>query len=121
MHCGGKMRTIIAGSRCFTYLQDIQDICNMLRYKISVVLSGHARGVDRLGERWADINHIPVEIYRAKWDELGRSAGIKRNIEMANNADMLIAIWDGSSNGTRHIIEYAQDIQLPCYIKIIPQ
>lgn len=38
---------------------------------------------------------------------LRMSAGFKRNSEMARYADGLIAIWDGRSNGTKHMIDQA--------------
>ena len=47
---------------------------------------------------------VLLGIFFAKWDLYGKSAGYKRNVEMANNADMLIAFWDGTSKGTKHMI-----------------
>lgn len=52
----------------------------------------------------------------ADWDKHGKSAGYKRNEEMARNADALIAFWDGKSKGTKHMIDIARECNLPARI-----
>ena len=99
------MRTIIAGSRTAT---DYTYLCRAIEsvyWWPSVVLSGTARGADKMGERWANHNSIPIERYPADWDRYGRSAGYRRNVDMARNAEALIALWDGQSRGTKHMID----------------
>lgn len=110
------MRTIIAGSRgCDQYDELVTAIC-LINWTPTVVISGAARGADRLGERWARANSIPVERYPARWDEYGRSAGYRRNEEMAKVADALIALWDFKSRGTEHMISLAERYGLITYI-----
>ena len=77
------------------------------------LVSGHANGVDKIGEKWARLNGIDVISFPANWYTLGRSAGVKRNIEMGNYADSLIAIWDGKSRGTNHMIDYMTKLGKP--------
>lgn len=55
-------------------------------------------------------------IYPADWKKYGRRAGSIRNIEMAQNAEALLAVWDGISSGTRHMIKEAEKRGLPVYI-----
>ena len=110
------MRTIIAGSRNITDIEVVGNAVNDAGWWPTVVLSGTARGVDRLGEQWADLWEIPVERYPAQWDVFGRSAGYRRNAEMAANAEALIAVWDGESAGTRHMIDIARKCGLMVYI-----
>ena len=50
------------------------------------------------------------------WDKDGRSAGYKRNAEMAEYADALIAVWDGDSKGTKHMIECMNKLNKKVYI-----
>lgn len=103
------MRVIIAGGREF---DDYDLLCsemvdlNLDMTTLSIV-SGTARGADSLGERWAYNNNIPVNKFPALWRVHGKSAGYRRNAEMADNADMLVAFWDGKSKGTRHMIDLA--------------
>jgi hypothetical protein len=49
---------------------------------------------------------------------LGRKAGPLRNQEMAEEADALIAIWDGQSAGTRSMIEEAHKLGLDVEITL---
>lgn len=110
------MRVIIAGSRNGFTLSDIRDAVYLSGFKISVVISGTAGGVDRLGEAWAKERNIQIERFPAKWKEFGKSAGYKRNEEMAKNAEALIALWDGESRGTKHMIDIATRQKLKIYV-----
>lgn len=114
------MKVIIAGSR------DLADMATVERaveqayetrgIAISQVVSGNARGVDKLGEQWADKRKIPVAVFPADWNKFGNSAGVRRNVEMAQYADALIAVWDGKSRGTKHMIEVASHADLLVYV-----
>jgi len=110
------MRTIIAGSReCTDYnilLSAIQD----LSWKPSVIISGSARGIDQLGEKYAIENGIQLIRFPAQWDKYGKRAGFIRNEDMAKKADALFAIWDGKSPGTKNMIELAKKYNLLIYI-----
>lgn len=111
-------RLIIAGTRTYTpTVEEIdhatlewldrqrpgEEVCSRM---IACIISGAARGVDKAGERWAELRGIPVERYPADWSK-GKVAGKLRNIEMAKVATGLIAFWDGMSPGTAHMIAIA--------------
>lgn len=113
------MRTIIAGSRDITDYGLIVLAVECSRFKITEVVSGTARGVDVLGELWAMLNDVPVTRYPANWDAYGKSAGYMRNEEMAAYADALIAVWDGKSKGTSHMIKLAQRYKLKTHILLL--
>ena len=102
------MRVIIAGSRDDIIYSDIVEAIKESGFDISVVISGDARGADRFGERYAKENGIEVEKYPADWDKYGKSAGYIRNSQMADIADALIAVWNGTSKGTEHMINIAR-------------
>jgi YspA, cpYpsA-related SLOG family len=110
------MRTIIAGSRLIINPNVVEEAIKRCGWKPSVVLSGHAMGVDRLGEQWAEDNGVVVELYPAEWGKYGKSAGYKRNVLMADNADALVAVWDGKSRGTGHMIRIARDRGLSVFV-----
>jgi hypothetical protein len=76
------------------------------------VISGTAYGADRAGEKWAEQRNIEVIKFPAEWDKYGLSAGPRRNREMAENADALVAIWDGLSRGTESMIHAAKKRKL---------
>lgn len=106
------MRVIIAGGRDFDNLKfleaKVNDLVGMLS-SLPIIVSGKARGADSLGEQYADTYGLAVKEFPALWNEYGKSAGYRRNVEMANYADALIAFWDGKSKGTKHMIDIALD------------
>lgn len=103
------MKTIIAGSRTVTYNDVITALLNCdFTDKISEIVSGTANGADKHGETIAKEYDIPIKQFPAQWDKFGKSAGYKRNEEMANYADACICIWDGVSKGTQHMINIAK-------------
>ena len=106
-------RVIIAGSRSFNDYTLLREHClSVLQEKMKthrvIIVSGHARGADSLGERFANELGLPSELHPAKWRLLGKAAGMVRNAEMAKCSDALIAFWDGESRGTRHMINFAR-------------
>jgi len=112
------VRTIIAGSRsCYDYAALCYAVAHC-GWPVSAVLSGGARGVDALGERWAKANGVHLERYPADWNRYGKAAGCIRNEEMAQHADALVALWDGSSRGTKHMIETAYRGGLKCHVMV---
>jgi predicted Rossmann fold nucleotide-binding protein DprA/Smf involved in DNA uptake len=112
-----NFKVIIAGSRGFSNYKLLREQCNkFLREKRKtnniVVVSGHARGADTLGEKYAQDEGFALEIYPAQWDKFGKRAGYRRNEQMAEVADALIAFWDGSSRGTKHMIDIMNEKNL---------
>ena len=111
-------KIIIAGGRDFMDYNLLKEKTNKIlqekkvTHKI-VIISGCARGADTLGLRYASENAFDVEEYPADWDKYGKKAGYMRNVEMAENADALIAFWDGKSKGTKHMIDIATERNLP--------
>lgn len=111
-------KIIIAGGRDFMDYNLLKEKTNKIlqekkvTHKI-VIISGCARGADTLGLRYASENAFDVEEYPADWDKYGKKAGYVRNVEMAENADALIAFWDGKSKGTKHMIDIATERNLP--------
>ena len=116
------MRVIIAGSRSIIPGTDIVarrnryiararetvfKICDGARKSaltdFSEVVSGVAKGVDKLGETWAKLEGIKVTPFPADWKKYGLSAGYKRNEKMALYSDALILIWDGESKESGHM------------------
>lgn len=112
------MKLIIAGGRDFTnYPALIASIKELLHkehtpvYELTII-SGMARGADSLGVRLARDYNIPLIEMPADWYKYGKSAGYKRNMEMAKIATHLLAAWDGYSKGTGHMINIAKERKL---------
>jgi hypothetical protein len=111
------MRVIIAGGRDIHDYNLVLDAINECNFNIQAVVSGGAKGVDALGERYAESADVPLHIFEADWETHGRAAGPIRNRKMAENADALIAIWDGKSRGTKNMIETATKKGLLVFVK----
>jgi glycerophosphoryl diester phosphodiesterase len=75
-----------------------------------------ASGADSHGAHWAHDNGIEVKEFHAQWKRFGRSAGPRRNQHMADNADALIAVWDGQSHGTKNMIDIARSRGLMVHV-----
>jgi hypothetical protein len=110
-----SFRVVVAGSRSFA---DFGLLCERLDVFLSqrsevVIVSGGARGADRLGERYAALRGLPVERFPADWARYGRSAGFRRNKAMAEQADAVVLFWDGQSPGTAQMLSLAQSRGLP--------
>lgn len=113
------MKVIIAGSRSITDYLAVSQAINEAHFDITEVVSGGAPGVDRLGEKWAKIQGIPIKQFLAEWGKRGKKAGYLRNVEMAKYADSLILVWDNRSHGSRMMREIAKDFDLHMFEKII--
>lgn len=115
-------KLIIAGSRNFTNYDQLREIIDRVRAHLNkkekelVVVSGTARGADKLGERYAREHNLKIEAYPADWKEYGKSAGFKRNSDMSKAANGLVAFWDNKSNGTRHMIKKMKTNRKPTLI-----
>lgn len=105
------LRIIIAGSREFNDYERLKSaLDNYLFYneKEVQIVSGGARGADALGERYAKERNFDLKVFKADWLLHARSAGVIRNTLMSDNADVLIAFWNGSSKGTADMIKKAR-------------
>jgi len=112
---------IIAGGRNFDDFPLFMDRCIEIlsektkdsNYEKIRIVSGAARGADRLGEQFANVAHYDISRFPANWAGYGKRAGYIRNADMAkyaseDNSGMLIAFWDGKSRGTKHMIDLAK-------------
>lgn len=114
------MTTIIAGSR--TLGEDaLYAALAECPWEITEVVSGGANGIDTCGELWATSNRIPWKRFPANWAVYGKSAGPVRNTQMADYAQALLAVWDGKSRGTNHMISIAGSKSLRIMVWTPPQ
>jgi len=118
------MRTIIAGSRTIRDEKSVFEVIDRCvdsnKLEVTEVLCGLAKGVDIIGEKWGLSKEIPVKFFPARWKMYGKRAGYIRNAEMAENADALVAIWDGMSRGTEMMIKIATEKELKVFVCIYP-
>lgn len=98
----------IVGSRTFNDYEKVKT--ELDKYSdIQCIISGGARGADRLAARYARENQILLREYIPNWKRHGKSAGYRRNHDIIKDADIVIAFWDGESRGTKHSIRLAKE------------
>lgn len=100
------MRVIIAGGRDFADYEAVKEAVVASGFEVTEVVSGDYRGADGLGRRWARENKVRVRPFPAAWAKYGKSAGPKRNEQMAAYADALIAMPGG--RGTADMVARAK-------------
>ena len=106
------VRIIVAGGRRFNdydYLRYMMDELIDGIYDTVEIISGHAKGADSLGERYANERGLKLSVFKADWKQYGKAAGIIRNQQMLDYAKeefpIVAAFWDGESRGTKDMIE----------------
>jgi uncharacterized protein (DUF2147 family) len=103
------MKLLIAGSRSFAKQHKkieavIEAILAVKGWEPTTVISGCAKGVDQIGQLWAEKNGVEIIRKPALWNKHGITAGLIRNKEMFDIADKAIIIWDGKSTGSKHTL-----------------
>ena len=106
-------KIIIAGGRDFNDYKLLEKEVSGFLKTLDIdsgleIVSGGAKGVDAMGERFAQENDIAVKLFPADWKKFGRAAGPKRNAQMADYATHLLSFWDGKSKGTKSMISLAE-------------
>ncbi len=110
------MKLIIAGSRTFTDYQLLSHVLSSHKHLVSEVLHGGARGADHLGFRWAMRHHVRSRCFAADWERFGKAAGVRRNHQMAQAGDVLVAFHINNSPGTAHMIACMRALGKPVVV-----
>lgn len=105
------MRIAIVGGRDFPDLAQVQLFVQRLaqRRPDVVIISGGARGVDTVAAAEARLLGLTVREYLPDYETYGKAAPFKRNTDIVNDADVLVAFWDGVSRGTADSVQKAKD------------
>ena len=109
-----KMRVAVVGSRGLSV-----DMGAYLPKDITEIISGGARGIDRAAEAYADAHGLAKRIFLPDYQKFGRRAPLLRNEQIVQAADLIIAIWDGASRGTKYTIDYAKKAGKPVRVFLV--
>jgi hypothetical protein len=77
--------------------------------RIVGILTGGARGIDRMAEKYAHENNIPIRILCPGTNGMGISSILEA-------ADEMLIIWDGQSKTTKLIADLAWNMRKPMRI-----
>lgn len=97
------MKVAIIGSRNLNV-----DISEYIPKETTEIISGGARGIDRCARYYANSNKIKLTEFLPEYEKHGRGAPLRRNKQIVEVADIVIAFWDGISHGTKYTIDYAR-------------
>ncbi len=103
-----SIKLVIAGSRSIKHPGLVEAGVALVRHKthpvkIGTVVCGGAKGIDEAGYLWGRANSVPVTMFEADWEKLGKRAGFARNHDMALFGTHLLLIWDGTSPGSANM------------------
>lgn len=112
-------RIIVAGGREFADYDYLASTMGAVTANLDhfIVIHGDCRGADKLAGRWTTEHGHKCVPCPAEWDLFGKAAGPRRNELMAQNADALVAFWDGKSTGTSGMIKLAETYGLKVRVK----
>lgn len=121
------MKLAIIGSRTIKDEQIVWNaIYNFIRDHVFegtavTLISGGADGVDSFARSYAKkwcLDHVEFIPYFKLDDNASYSARhfFIRNKQIIDNADKVLAIWNGHSTGTKHAIKYAQKTGKPIMV-----
>ena len=90
------------------------------RRKITLVITGGAKGIDTLAFLTAEaagIRNLQFLPDRKRFPgRLVSRAFQERNRQIVDSCDILLAVWDGRSHGTKNTLAYAREINKPVYL-----
>ena len=111
------MKLIIAGGREFADYELLKKECLAFigDSKVECVISGMARGADRLGLTFACWMEYEIDKNYPNYEKYPKKiAPLIRNTEMAKKGTHLIAFWDGKSTGTFDMITKSKRQKAHC-------
>lgn len=94
------MKIAIIGSRNVF----VDNLGQYLPENTTEIVSGGAKGVDSCAKEYAESNKIKLKEFLPEYVKYGKGAPLKRNIQIIEYADKVLAFWDGKSKGTKHVI-----------------
>ena len=108
---GALMKVLICGSRGYTDEDLMRRVFKkLIEDGMRTLITGGARGADRMAEKLATEFGIPNIVIPAKWNEYGKAAGVIRNSEMLKlEPDLVVAFFNGTTPGTRDMVKKASD------------
>lgn len=108
------MRVAVIGSRGLL----VDNLGKYLPDDTTEIISGGAKGVDASAREYALRHGMKLTEYLPEYSRYGRSAPLKRNITIIENADLVLAFWDGTSHGTKFVIDNCEKRNIPIKIYV---
>ena len=109
------MRVAVIGSRGLM----VENLEDYLPKETTEIVSGGARGIDACAREYAQRHGLRLAEYLPEYSKYRRGAPLKRNITIIENADLVLAFWDGMSRGTKYVIDNCKKRNIPVEIHVL--
>lgn len=109
------MKVAVIGSRGLR----VNNLKGYLPEETTEIISGGAKGIDACAREYALRHSLKLTEYLPEYSRYGRGAPLKRNITIIENADLVLAFWDGHSKGTKYVISSCEKRNIPIRIIIL--
>ncbi len=109
------MKVAVIGSRNL----HVRNLADYLPEETTELVSGGAKGIDSDAREYAQKTKIPLTEFLPDYQKFGRSAPLKRNLEIIAYADLVLAFWDGQSHGTKYVIDHCRKQNVPVRVILL--
>ena len=109
------MKVGVIGSRGLT----VNNLGKYLPEDTTEIVSGGAKGIDTCARDYALTHDIKLTEFLPEYNKYGRCAPLKRNLQIIEYADVVIAFWDRQSKGTKNVIENCKKLNVKVDVHII--
>ncbi len=103
------MRVAVIGSRGLR----VDHLEDYLPEDVTEIISGGARGIDTCAKNYALAHGLKLTEFLPEYEKYGRGAPLRRNITIIEYADLVLAFWDGTSRGTKYVIDTCKQRNIP--------
>ena len=111
------MKVAVIGSRGIV-IDNLQDY---LPEGTTEIVSGGAKGIDGCAKEYALTHNLILTEFLPDYARYKRGAPLKRNLQIIEYSDIILAFWDGSSKGTAYVIDHAKKLGKDCRVFLIRQ
>ena len=109
------MKVAVIGSRGLS----VDDLGDYLPEETTEIVSGGAKGIDTCAKEYALRHGLKLTECLPEYSRYGRGAPLKRNITIIENADLVLAFWDGTSRGTKYVIDNCNKRNIPIEVHVL--
>jgi len=109
------MKVAVIGSRGLT----VNDLGKYLPEDTTEIVSGGAKGIDTCARDYALLHDIKLTEFLPEYNKYGRGAPLKRNLQIIEYADVVIAFWNGKSKGTKYVIDNCKKMNVKVDVHLI--
>jgi len=106
------MKVAVIGSRGL----QVDHLEDYLPEDVTEIVSGGARGIDTCAKNYAIAHGLKLTEFLPEYKKYGRGAPLRRNITIIENADLVLAFWDGKSRGTKYVIDKCKKRNIPVVV-----